>query len=82
MIYRPFCRYLCPLGARYGLFNKISFVKLRVNEEKCTGCKACAAACDMCVNPLENPNSAECIRCGKCVSACSAKAIKIGITND
>ncbi|MCR5656157.1 MAG: 4Fe-4S binding protein [Butyrivibrio sp.] len=27
-VYRPFCKYLCPLGAIYGLFNPISSYRL------------------------------------------------------
>ena len=70
-IARPFCRYVCPLGAFYGLFNKISIVRLKVNEETCTHCGACARCCPMAVDPSKNPDSAECIRCGKCVSECN-----------
>ena len=32
-IYRPFCKYICPLGAFYALFQKVSLVKMvRVNR--------------------------------------------------
>lgn len=79
LIYRPFCKYLCPLGAFYGLFNKVALFSINLDKEKCIGCKACARACDMCVDPSVNPNSAECIRCGKCVGACSEKALSMGI---
>ena len=79
LIYRPFCKYLCPLGAFYGLFNKVALFSINLDKEKCIGCKACARACDMCVDPSVNPNSAECIRCGKCVDSCSEKALSMGI---
>lgn len=79
LIYRPFCKYLCPLGAFYGLFNKVALFSINLDKGKCIGCKACARACDMCVDPSVNPNSAECIRCGKCVGACSEKALSMGI---
>ena len=75
MIFRPFCRYLCPLGAFYALFNRISAVGLRVDSEKCTGCGVCAKVCDMAVDPSSSPNHAECIRCGKCVSSCPHGAL-------
>lgn len=77
-IFRFFCKLLCPLGAIYGLCNKISLYRLKVNQEKCVNCGECARVCPMNVNPLENPNSAECIRCGKCAHGCPVKAIKLG----
>ena len=79
MIYRPFCRYLCPLGAVYGLFNKLSLYRLRVDEARCTGCGACKASCRLNIDPRKTPNSLECIRCGRCVKACDAGALRRGI---
>lgn len=31
------------------------------------------------VDPVKTPASAECIRCGECVSVCPVKAIRIGV---
>lgn len=42
LIYRPFCKYICPLGAIYSVFNPISVFKYRVDKNKCTQCGACA----------------------------------------
>lgn len=78
MIFRPFCRYLCPLGAFYGLFNGISIYRYRVDSDKCTKCGVCTGACKMDITPYETPNSAECIRCGDCVKACPHGAICSG----
>lgn len=77
MIYRPFCKYICPLGAIYGLFNKVSFYRLRIDRSRCVHCHACTRSCKMNVNVEANPDSAECIRCGSCVSACGPKALSI-----
>lgn len=75
IIYRPFCKYICPLGAIYSVFNPVSVFRYRVDRDKCTHCRTCAKVCKMQVNPLENANDLECIRCGACKKSCPAKAI-------
>lgn len=77
-IYRFFCKAMCPLGAIYGLLNKISIYHLEVDEKKCVGCRKCAHVCKMDVDPVKHPDSAECIRCGECRDACPAQAIYLG----
>ena len=57
--YRPFCKYLCPLGAVYGWFNPIALYRLRVDEDKCVKCSACQKACGMDIPVWEKPNSVE-----------------------
>ncbi|NBK80279.1 4Fe-4S binding protein [bacterium D16-76] len=74
-VYRPFCKYLCPLGAFYALFNRFSLYRLHLDKGKCTGCSQCREACPMGVEVLKDVNSAECIRCGKCRSVCPSGAI-------
>ncbi|MCL1828492.1 MAG: 4Fe-4S binding protein [Oscillospiraceae bacterium] len=76
VVWRPFCRIFCPLGAFYSLFNKIAFIKMRCDKEKCTSCGSCSEACHIRLNPAKRPNSPECVRCGNCVSACKAKALR------
>lgn len=78
-LYRPFCRYLCPLGAIYSFFNPISFYHMEVDKEKCTKCKVCQHKCGMDIPVYEKPNAMECIRCGKCIKACPHGAIKGGV---
>lgn len=78
LICRPFCKYICPLGAIYSVFNPISLFRYRVDADKCTHCGACARSCDMGCDPVQKPNDPECIRCGKCKSACPTGAICAG----
>lgn len=75
MIYRPFCKYVCPLGAVYSVFNPIAVFRFRVDEKKCTRCGACARTCPMQVDPSASPNDLECIRCGACRQVCPTGAI-------
>ncbi|WP_027728434.1 4Fe-4S binding protein [Treponema sp. C6A8] len=76
VIFRPFCRYVCPLGAIYGIFNKISFYNFKIDSEKCTKCGACQKICKLDIPVWQNPNSMDCIRCGDCKAACPHNAIK------
>ena len=80
LIPRPFCRYLCPLGAFYSFFNGVSFYGITLEEARCTSCGRCAQVCPMGVDVRKSPNSAECIRCGKCSAACPTGAICQGFS--
>lgn len=75
MIYRPFCRYLCPLGAVYGLFNRFAIYRYNVDAKKCVECGACQSACKLDIPVWKNPNSMDCIRCGECRHVCPTGAI-------
>ena len=79
-IWRPFCKYLCPLGAIYGFFNRVSLHRLRLEESRCVGCGKCAEVCRMNVDPSREPDSAECVRCGKCVGKCPTGALSLGFS--
>ncbi len=76
--HRFFCRVLCPLGAIYGLCNKVSLYRLKVDAESCISCGRCASVCLMEADPVSNPDAIECIRCGACAEACPKGAIQIG----
>ena len=73
--YRPFCKYICPLGAFYSFFNKIGFYKMEFVPDKCVNCGLCEKSCKMDINVRANPNSLECIRCGACTAACRHDAL-------
>ena len=73
--YRPFCKYICPLGAFYSFFNKIGFYKMEFVSDKCVNCGLCEKSCKMDINVRANPNSLECIRCGACTAACRHDAL-------
>ncbi len=78
VIYRPFCKFICPLGAIYSLFNKVSLYKYHLDMDKCISCGRCAKVCFMNVDPVKDCNHLECIRCGKCKNVCPTNAITSG----
>ena len=71
-IFRLFCRFICPLGALYGLFNRISFFGVKVEQPKCTNCNLCVSHCKLDVNHVGDQ---ECISCGECMKVCPTNAI-------
>lgn len=71
-IYRVFCRFLCPLGAIYSLFNRFCLVGIYVNSDKCTNCGKCTILCPM---DTKKAGDHECIQCGKCIKECNHSAI-------
>lgn len=73
--YRPFCKYFCPLGAFYGLFQSVSLFHIKYDTEQCIRCNACIKSCKMGVNVTKTPNSPDCVRCGDCVKVCPTTAL-------
>ena len=76
LFYRPFCKWICPLGAFYALLNRVSLFQMKVDKDKCVSCGKCARACKMDVDVTKSPNHTECIRCGMCVKACPTGAVR------
>lgn len=84
-IRRCWCKYLCPLGAFYALFNKVSLFSLDIDKSRCTACGSCSAACPMDIDVQKDIGGAECIKCGKCRSVCAPSCIHVtvcGKSND
>ena len=71
-VYRAFCRFLCPLGALYGLMSRLALLGVKVDAARCTGCGACVAVCP---TDIRRVGDSECVQCGGCIAVCPTKAI-------
>ncbi len=79
---RFWCKYLCPLGAALAIFNKISPVRLVMDNNHCNNCGRCDIECSMDIadvpHQLDHP---ECVRCMACLETCARDGsleLKIG----
>ena len=70
--YRAFCRFLCPLGAIYGLFAKLSVLGVKVSPKACIDCGKCVQHCKM---DIRRVGDHECIQCGECIPVCPTQSI-------
>jgi polyferredoxin len=69
---RFFCKYLCPMGALYGIIGKISYFRVARNENICIDCGECSKVCPMNIDVqhIKEVKTAECINCQTCVMSC------------
>lgn len=76
LVYRPFCRFLCPLGALYSFLNRFALLRYKVDTTHCTGCSTCL---DVCKVDIRSVSDRECIQCGACASSCPHSAIHFSL---
>lgn len=76
-VYRPFCRFICPLGAILSFFNRFSLLRYRVDHLRCTNCGDCVRSCKVDVAKVSDR---ECIQCGSCAKQCQNSAIAFSLS--
>lgn len=84
---RSWCRYVCPIGAWFGIVSKLSIIGLRSQKKTCSACKTkecikgiSSGPCPTFLNPSKLSSNTFCLECWKCVKNCpSDKAsMKVG----
>jgi len=83
-IERFFCRYLCPLGAIFSIFSKVSIFKIKKPYDKCGKCRICTSNCSMglSIYKVNNVCGGECINCLKCVDVCPRKNAQANVLGE
>ena len=71
-LFRCFCRFLCPLGALYGLMARLALLGVKLDESRCIDCGACLRRCPM---DIRRVGDSECVHCGGCMEVCPVQAI-------
>jgi polyferredoxin len=67
---RPWCKYMCPLGALLGITNKFRIFSIRRNENTCINCNMCTKSCPMNIDVANKTKitDLQCISCLECTS--------------
>jgi len=78
---RAFCKYICPITVFMKPMSYFSFLRVKVNQEKCVSCGKCEKGCPMDVeitnNKRSRKNGTECIICLECIHKCPKNAVKL-----
>jgi len=78
IIYRPFCRFICPFGLMSWMVEKFSITQVRIDFDKCIDCRACDKACPHTAagDRLDKKAlPADCFTCMRCLRTCPVDAI-------
>lgn len=72
---RWWCRTMCPGGALYGILGWPRLWRVKLNPQRCTGCRECEPVCEPGLNPVVESYGIECDNCGACIRGCPERAL-------
>ncbi len=81
---RTYCNTICPVGTVLSVFARFSWMKVRIDENKCVGCGLCAKGCKAaCIDVKHHKiDYSRCVVCGDCLDNCHKNALHYGRRNN
>jgi polyferredoxin len=70
--FRPrfYCRYICPLGALFGILGRFAIFRIAKTKAQCTNCELCERNCEGACSPTSKIRVNECVLCMNCLKDC------------
>ena len=75
VIPRFYCRFICPLGALFGILGRFAIWRIGKNQSECVDCKLCEKSCEGGCEPSGNIRISECVLCFNCREDCKDEVI-------
>ena len=80
VIPRFYCRFICPLGAFFGILSRFAVWRIGKNQAECSNCKLCDRSCEGGCEPSGNIRISECVLCFNCRQDCKDELISYQTT--
>ena len=75
---RFYCRFVCPLGALFGLLTRWTPWRIGKRQGECSGCELCEGNCEGACDPFGKIRTSECLLCMNCLVACRQAQMDYG----
>jgi polyferredoxin len=75
---RFYCRFICPLGALFGVLVRWTPWRVGKREGECSQCELCENNCEGACDPFGTIRTSECLLCMNCLQACRQAQMTYG----
>ena len=78
LVPRFYCRFICPLGALFGVLVRWTPWRVGKREGECSNCELCENNCEGACDPFGRIRISECLLCMNCLDACRQAQMSYG----